>query len=217
MNEKQKIQDAYMDYVLTHGKEPHSVYVFSKELGIAESEFYNFYTSFSSIGMEIWNSLFDQTIEMIEKQEVWGSYSVREKLLSFFYSFIELLKAFRSYASFSFKKGIPGIKDAPILQGLKKSYYTFLDGLIQDGLETGEIMDRKFITDRYRDGLWVQFIFILQFWIHDTSIGFEKTDEAIEKGVNLSFDLMARSPMDSILDYGKFLIRNGIWSHEGAK
>ena len=33
-------------------------------------------------------------------------------------------------------------------------------------------------------------------------------DEAIEKGVNITFDLMAQSPLDSMVEYGKFLWRN---------
>jgi len=217
MSLKEKIQDAYMDYVLSHGNEPHSVYVFCKELEIKESDFYESYNSFQSIGMEIWESLFTQTKEMIEKQEVWSEYTVREKFLSFFYSFCELLKSFRSYATYSFKAGIPGIKDSAILGPIKKSFLQFADSLITEGLDTGEILDRKFITDRYRDGLWIQFLFIIQFWIKDYSLGFEKTDEAIEKGVNLSFDLMARSPLDSIIDYSRFLARNGSFSYERTK
>ncbi len=205
---KEKIQDAYMDYVLTHGKEPHSVYVFAKELVIKEADFYEYYNSFESVGMDIWESFFTKTKEMIEKQEVWNDYSVRERLLSFFYSFCELLKSFRSYASYSFKPGIPGLKEPSVLTSLKKSYLIFIDDLISRGLDTHEILDRKFLTERYRDGLWTQFIFIVQFWLRDNSVGFEKTDEAIEKGVNLSFDLMARSPMDSLLDYTKFILRN---------
>jgi len=217
MSQKEKIQDAYMDYVLTHGQDPHSVYVFCKSLEIKESEFYEEYNSFTHIGTGIWDSLFVQTREMIEKQEVWSSYTVREKLLSFFYSFFELLKSFRSYATYSFKSGLPGIKEAPILLSLKKSFLHFADELITEGMDTGEILDRKLLTDRYRDGIWLQFIFLVGFWIKDPSPGFEKTDEAIEKGVNLSFDLMARSPLDSIIDYTRFLARNGNFVYERTK
>ena len=50
---------------------------------------------------------------------------------------------------------------------------------------------------------------MLNFWINDASAGFEKTDEAIEKGVNVTFDLFQRSPIDNLLEYGKFLAKNG--------
>ncbi|RYY32799.1 MAG: TetR/AcrR family transcriptional regulator, partial [Sphingobacteriaceae bacterium] len=35
------------------------------------------------------------------------------------------------------------------------------------------------------------------------------TDEAIEKGLNVTFDLFERSPIDNLIDYGKFLYQNG--------
>ena len=54
----------------------------------------------------------------------------------------------------------------------------------------------------------MQFAFVLNFWIHDDSAGFEKTDEAIEKGLNVTFDLFQRSPIDNLFEYGKFLAKN---------
>jgi hypothetical protein len=49
---------------------------------------------------------------------------------------------------------------------------------------------------------------VLSFWIKDTSAGFEKTDEAIEKGVNVTYNLFQRSPVDDLFEYGKFLFKN---------
>ncbi len=55
----------------------------------------------------------------------------------------------------------------------------------------------------------MQFVFIINFWTSDDSTAFEKTDEAIEKGINVTFDLFQRSPIDNLFEYGKFLTRNG--------
>ena len=49
-----QIQDAYIDYVLTNNEEPKSVYVFAKQLGITEQEFYAFYSSFVAVEKAIW-------------------------------------------------------------------------------------------------------------------------------------------------------------------
>ena len=46
----QQIQDGYIDYVLTNNEPPKSVYIFAKNIGITEPEFYMFYSSF--IGVE---------------------------------------------------------------------------------------------------------------------------------------------------------------------
>jgi hypothetical protein len=51
----------------------------------------------------------------------------------------------------------------------------------------------------------VQFWFIIQFWMTDESRDFEDTDAAIEKGVNLGFDLMKENTLDKAFDLAKFL------------
>ena len=75
-------------------------------------------------------------------------------------------------------------------------------------MESKELADRRYLSKRYKDALWVQFGIILNFWVNDSSSNFEKTDEAIERGVNVTFDLFQRSPLDNIIDYGKFITRN---------
>lgn len=48
-------------------------------------------------------------------------------------------------------------------------------------------------------------MFVVDYWIKDTSSGFEQTDAAIEKAVNLSFELLSESTLDRALDFVKFL------------
>lgn len=208
MASKQKIQIAYLDYVLSEGKRPASVFAFAKKHKFAEEEFYQHFASFDAIEADVWASLFITTIAEVKAQEIWSQYSSREKALSFFYSFFELLKSKRSFVSYSignFKKGL----QTPVqLQESKSVFADFSDELIKEGLESGELAERKFLSDRYQDALWFQLIFVLNFWLKDHSAGFEKTDEAIEKGVNLSFDLFQQGPLDSILNYGKFVFQN---------
>lgn len=205
----QQIKYGYIDYVLTHDEQPKSVYIFVKKLKITEAEFYEFYGSFESIEKTIWVELTAETIDTIRQQEVWNQYSSRERMLSFFYSYVELLKKQRSFIVYSLKKHTTRFATPDVLSGVKPIFENFADELISEGLENGELADRKFLTKRYKDALWIQFAFIVNFWINDDSAGFEKTDEAIEKGINVTFDLFQRSPIDNLLEYGKFLSRNG--------
>lgn len=205
----EQIQDSYIDYVLTHNEQPSSVYDFAKKLKITEAQFYDFYASFAAIEKRIWLDLTLTTIDQIKLQEIWPQYSSREKVLSFFFSFVELLKSKRSFVIYSLKKQKGKLSTPEVLVDVKPVFENFAEELINDGLESGELADRKFLSKRYKDALWVQFAFILNFWIDDDSAGFEKTDEAIEKGVNVSFDLFQRSPIDNLFEYGKFLARNG--------
>lgn len=209
MATSQQIKTGYIDYVLMHNEQPKSVYSFVKTLEITEADFYEFYGSFESIEKTIWVELTSETIDTIQQQEVWSQYSSRDKVLSFFYSYTELLKRHRSFIVYSLKRNKSGFATPTVLAGVKPIFENFAEGLISEGLETGELADRKFLTKRYKDALWIQFAFIINFWISDDSAGFEKTDEAIEKGINVTFDLFQRSPLDNILEYGKFLSRNG--------
>jgi hypothetical protein len=96
-----------------------------------------------------------------------------------------------------------------IISGVKNIFEAFATGIINQGIESGELADRRFFTAKYKDALWIQFGFILNFWTKDTSAGFEKTDEAIERGINVTFDLLEKSPLDGLFDYGKFMMNNG--------
>ncbi|WP_069658414.1 TetR family transcriptional regulator C-terminal domain-containing protein [Arcticibacter eurypsychrophilus] len=208
METKEKLQEAYIKYVLTNGEQPKTVFIFAKENDMPEEEFYNHFTSFESMEISIWAGLMNTTVAEVKAQEVWGQYTSREKALSLFYSFIELLKGKRSFAIFSLKKAPGSIGNKKLLQGLKSKFEVFSAEIIQEGIESGELMDRPFFANKYKDALWIQFGFVLNFWLKDTSPGFDKTDQAIEKGVNVTYNLFQRSPLDELLDYGKFLAKN---------
>lgn len=208
MEIKEKIQQAYIEYVLINGREPNSVFVFAKDNDMAEQDFYEYYSSFESIDAGIWNDLFVTTIEQAKQQEIWQQYSAREKMLSFFYSFFELLKSKRSYVNFSMNHFAKGLSTPAALKKARETFDSFSKELINEGIASAELVDRKFISERYKDALWAQLSFVLKFWQKDTSTSFEKTDEAIEKGVNVSFDLFQKTPIDNLFEYGKFLTQN---------
>ncbi len=100
----ESIQKAYIDFVLTEGEQPKSVYIFAKKNKITEEEFYRFFGSFDAIEQNTWTGFAVKTIVEIKNQEVWTQYTAREKALSFFYSFFELLKSNRSFVVYSIKK-----------------------------------------------------------------------------------------------------------------
>ncbi|MFF5380676.1 TetR family transcriptional regulator C-terminal domain-containing protein [Pedobacter suwonensis] len=205
----QQIRKGYLDYVLTNDEKPKSVYIFVKKLKITEADFYQFFSSFESIEKAIWFELTFETITKIKAQEVWLQYTAREKMLSFFYSYLENLKNERSFVIYSLKHHRGKFSTPDVLTGVKPIFENFAQEIIEEGLDSGELAERRFLSKRYKDALWVQFAFILNFWINDDSEGFEKSDEAIEKGINVTFDLFQHSPIDNLLEYGKFLSRNG--------
>ncbi len=208
INVRDKLIDAFIEHKLIHGAPPASIFQFVKSLKMTESEFYEEFNSFEDLEAEIWNRMFLDTREMIISDPVYAEYSVREKLLSFYYSFIEKLKANRSYIlaehdQFMAKPGEPAS-----LKRLKKSFSLYTEELIIEGKDTTEIAQRPFIDGQYDKLFWLQLLFVIRFWIKDDSRGFEKTDAAIEKAVNLSFDLIGKGAIDSVIDFAKFMYQN---------
>ena len=209
MASSDQIKKSYIDYVLTNGEPPKSVYNFAKTLKITEADFYKSFSSFTAIEKAVWKDMTQKTLVKIREQKVWAKYTSREKVLSFFYSYIEMLKTQRSFIIYTLKRHPKRLSTPDILSGVKEMFHEFAEETINEGLDKGELTDRKFFSKHYKDALWVQFGFIVNFWVGDDSPAFEKTDEAIEKGVNVTFDLFQRSPIDNLFEYGKFIARNG--------
>ena len=210
MEKIDKIRKTYIEYVLDNGQAPASFYAFAKKLKMPESELYEYYTSFEALEMELWESFFVQARATAEKDDVFQKYSVREKLLGLYYTWIEILKAKRSFVVYSYKKLKQPVANSnpQELKQFKTTFLNFANDLVYEGRESREIVARPYISNRYADALWVNTLFILDFWIKDTSKGFELTDTAIEKTVNTALDLMGRSLVDSVIDLAKFVYQN---------
>lgn len=228
METLEKIRKAYTEYVLENGKQPTSVFQFAKKLKLAESEFYDHYASFDAIEADVWLALFNDTQRTVEADPTYQTYSVREKLLAFYYTWLELLKSQRSFVVYSYgrlradgdlaaagetprarlARRVKPMAGRQTLMPFKDAFYDFARDLLAEGRESREVEPRPFLTDRYPTALWTQALFILDFWVRDVSKGFEKTDTAVEKSVNTAFDLIGRSPLDTLFDFAKFAYQN---------
>ena len=174
---------------------------------ISEAEFYAHFGSLESLQKEIWISFFNQTLELLEKDEAYAQYANREKLLSFFFTFFELLGLNRSYVLFALRQQGTQLQELEQLRGLRRGYKTFAKELI---LEANSEKSNRFTRHNpevFSEGAWLQLLFLLRFWMRDGSPGFEKTDMAIEKSVNTIFDVFDNTPLERVLDFGKFLYK----------
>ncbi len=203
------ILEGFKNHVLEHGDLPKSVFKFAKDLKMKEEEFYTYFTSFESIKSTILVDIFDETLSEIDKQGVFEGYSAREKFLSFLFTWIEVLKKNRSYLLSLYESKAKSFITLPKESAeFKEKFKAFANEIILEGKETTEIAERPYITDKYDEALWVQVGFVFRYWLDDTSPRFEKTDAAIEKSVNLGFDLMGKSALDSFLDFAKFMYQS---------
>lgn len=209
MEKVEKIKHAYIEYFLENGTQPASVFAFTKKLKMNESEFYDYFNSFELLESAIWLGFFEETKKKIEAESVYETYSVREKLLAFYYTWIEVLKQHRSYASQTWRLIDKRKLKVPVfMTDLKTAFKDYARDLVLEGKESREVQARKFLDERYPDAFWLQFLMIIDFWVKDKTKGFEKTDAMIEKSVNTSFDLLGSTALDSVLDFAKFIYQN---------
>lgn len=202
---KEKIISLYMESVLLNEKTPKSVFKFCRDNSFEEALFYEYFGSFEGLQMEIWNSFYEQTILLANNDDAYASYSNREKMLTFFYTFFELLTLNRSYVLFTLKEHQNIMRNLSQLKGLRKDIKHFAAELIRENNEDKKLKVLKQSVTVFSEGAWLQTLFLLKYWIEDNSAAFENTDIAIEKSVRAIFDVFDTQPLESVLDFGKFL------------
>lgn len=202
---KDEIISLYMETVLLNEKTPSSVYKFCKDNNFEEAVFYEYFGSFEGLQMEIWKTFYAETILLISKDESYANYANKEKMLTFFYTFFELLTLNRSYVLFTLKEHKNMMKNLSQLKGLRINIKRFAADLIRDNNEDKNLKILKQSVTVFSEGAWVQTLFLIKYWMDDNSTGFENTDIAIEKSVRAIFDVFNTKPLESVFDFGKFL------------
>ena len=202
----------YMDHILEHGKQPITVYKFCKDHKIEEQEFYNYFGSFQGLREHIWIALYSSTLETLHKDKEFDNYANKDKMLSFFFTLFGNLTANRSYVLFVLQEHKMLLKNMEQLKGLRHKVRAFASELIETSNDAKTYKITKNPTQIFAEGAWLQFLFLLKYWMDDNSPAFEKTDVAIEKSVKAIFDVFETTPLESILDFGKFLVKENFTS-----
>lgn len=195
----------YMEFVLEQNQEPKNVFLFCNENKIEEADFYSFFGSIDALKQEIWLKFIENAVATLNNDEAFDSYSDKNKLLTLYFTLFEILTLNRSYVLFSLKENKEGLKNLKNLKLFRNQFKDFIVTIIETN--TNVVSDRisKVTQPVFSEGAWIQFLFLLKFWIDDTSKEFEKTDILIEKSVNTVVDLLNTKPLESLFDLGKFL------------
>ncbi len=199
---------SYREYLLNEGKQPASVFKFCQLVGMKETDFYTHFSSFEALEKSIWQEYIARTRARMEADESYHGFTVREKILTFYFSLAEELKSDRSFVLQQLKHWKNPAQMPDFLKGFKTSFEQWINLILHDGKSSGEIAKRPFLDQQYDRLFWLHLVFILRFWSKDESADFEQTDAAIEKSVNLAFDLIGKGVLDNALDFGKFLYQN---------
>lgn len=212
MAKKKSIKEAdiiafYMDYVLLHGEQPKTVYAFAKENNFEEQKFYEFFGSFDALEQSVFKIFFDNAHEVLEKSEEYLNFDPRNKLLSFYFTFFEILTANRSYVIHALEENKNQLKTLKTLSKLKQRFSNYIEHLNIQTIDFKQDQLEKIQNRGLKETAWLQLLITMKFWIDDTSPAFEKTDIFIEKSVKASFDLIDTTPLKSLIDLGKFLYK----------
>jgi hypothetical protein len=197
----------WMDDIL-EDRRPKNVYTFCKNHAIEETSFYKFYNSLSHLEQGVWVVFYENSIELLHQNESFNQYDDQHKLISFYFTFFEALTLNRSYVIEVLPKDFTEFQKLKQLEELRKSYKGFIAEQIDLKQPSGLLEQlTKYTGNIAQEGYWIQLLFILHFWVHDTSESFEKTDILIEKIVTTSADLIPTKPLENLLDLGKFLFK----------
>lgn len=210
MTAKKKITEnhiisCYMDDVLSAESLAQSVYAFAKRHNFEEAEFYEYFNGFEHLQEEIFATFGRNTIELIEQSKDYAEYATQQKLLSFYFTFFELITANRSYVMAQLEGNKDKLSVLKSLNALRRVFVKFVEqlGVVKIDFKSDQL--NRLRDKGVSESLWLQLLITLKFWMEDRSKGFEKTDIFIEKTIKAQFDLIDTAPVHSVYDLAKFL------------
>jgi hypothetical protein len=157
----------YMNDVLEMNEAPKNVYIFCKKHDIEESDFYSFYGSLDALKKDIWVKFFENTIATIKKEPTFETYSDKNKLLTLYFTLFEILTLNRSYILFSLKENKEGLKNLKSLTTFRKHFKEYIVTKIKSKDSVPFSNLSKVTEPVYSEGAWIQFLFLLKFWMDD--------------------------------------------------
>ncbi|AWG23443.1 heat-shock protein [Flavobacterium faecale] len=205
--DREGIISMYMDYTLENSKKPDSVYLFAKANHITEADFYKEFGTLEAVDKAIFGLFFSKTVDLIAKDPAYHEYETKNKLLSFYFTFFEMLTMNRSYVLLTLKEHKNMLKNMSQLAPLRTDFKNYFGEILDDNYLLKQEKIQKIQLKGLQESAWIQFLFTMKFWMDDDSAAFEKTDIYIEKSVKLSFELINVAPLDSLIDFGKFLFK----------
>ncbi len=206
-NIAQSIIDAFTEHVLKKGKVPKSVFAFCRKNHWKEEEFYAHFSSFSALESEVFYQMYAQTDGLLKKDKAFEGFDAQNKLLTFYYTFFEVLTANRSLVRILLVDHKSKMEAAKVLSKVRTHFKVMVSELEIETMEMPHEMLEKLKDKGIEEAAWGQLLLTMKFWLDDTSANFEKTDIYIEKAVQAGFDIIKTPPLQSVIDLGKFLFK----------
>lgn len=176
-------------------------YSISKKAGVSEQEFYQFFSSADEVGRKIWARFLDTTmLELSQSDKFNNEYSAREKILTYFFTFINVAREDRTFI-------IRTCDSEPLLRTYSDMYKDRMSDIVQEGISMEDIKERIY-SGYYSDMLWGLHLMIIKFWAQDDSDKFVETEKAIEIYSKVPLEVMGHNIFDSMYESMKFAVQS---------
>lgn len=211
MEQRNAIMKGYMEFELLQGRTPHSVFELTSKLELEEAEFYTHFSSLDMLRKAIVSGYLTTTNALLDADENYETFSPREKMLALFFTLFEQFGQHRSYLLARYGELRKAPEHSRDWMDFLRKLNERVDLILNEAKAEGEIQDRPLIGAHYQKGYSLVFAYLFRVWVNDESAGFTTTDAAIEKTINLSIDMLGSSPMDALIDFGKFAFKTKIF------
>lgn len=210
LKKKETFIEKYKEFELLEGRAPHSVFEFCKKFKTNEAAFYEHFNSLAQLRKQLLVSFINDTIHALDADEDYTEFNNKEKLLAVFYTLFENFKESRSYLIHKYenKTDIKGKMDDWSLFFLQ--FNARIESIISDAKADNELKEIPYVGSQYAKVFKLAFIYIFRVWVNDESEKFETTDAAIEKSINVAFEMLSSGPLDALFDFGRFAIKTKV-------
>ena len=159
----------YMESLLEHYAPPKSIYSFAKSNNFDEALFYEHFGNFEALEQAIFKAFFDNTLIVLSKSTDYESFDSRNKLISFYYTFFEILTANRSYVVYALQNEKNQLKKLRALFKLKQSFTQYIESLNIPLLDIKQEAIEKVQNKTLQESAWMQLLVTITFRLEGTS------------------------------------------------
>lgn len=211
---KEQIIDIFISYVEEEGLD-FDLETFCSDNSIKIDQFREHLVSVEEAEKTVWAALMDSALATVTSDKQFDSFTVKDKLLSVYYTFFENCALNSSFC----KESIRHHGKLGMIQVLKNMKVPFVE-FVKDNFPSKQFPAAQYSEKVNQIGgsvqseaVYGQLLFLLDFWSRDTSFEFEKTDIAIEKAVKALTDIIDITPIKSLIDFGKFIWQERFQKH----
>src|SRR5690606_8567004 len=111
------------------------------------------YKTITALENELWKSFIEETFLRLNAEPAYAEYVARERLLAFYFTLLEVIAPYREYLQLA-PLATSALHIGPnVFADFKKAFLVYTQSLVNLGLETGEVEQRMFVTEKYNDAL----------------------------------------------------------------